>query len=138
MKKRHLQKYFGFLLPPYFNFLSWKKVSKELLCKTSFCCRMLYLSSCFSGTTTEHHRLKICFVPYAENKVFGQAFFKKLVRVWEQSSQGLLHLEACFWKGLGKLFTSKKSFPKNFLSWKKVSKELLCKTSVLLLYVGVE
>ncbi len=40
----------------------------------------------------------------ARGKVFGQAFFKKLVRVWEQSSQGLSTLGSVFLKWSGGTF----------------------------------
>ena len=45
--------------PTFFHLLSWKKVSKELLCETSFRCRMLDLSGCCRWTTTGHQKLKM-------------------------------------------------------------------------------
>ena len=62
-------------------------VKDKVFCPTFFqkswwslrCCCVLELR-CYCGRTiTEHHRLKRESVAYVKEKVFGQAFFKKLV-----------------------------------------------------------
>ena len=46
---------------------------------------------CYCGRTiTEHHRLKRESVAYVKEKVFGQAFFKKLVGLDEVQGSNLL------------------------------------------------